>query len=177
MKLKKFLKDIIEKYITENDLKELVVVIYGNEDFCYKNVNNFFSISLGALSQKDKIDEMADVFDCIDDNELFVLDPEEYGEEAQLIIDYLNSIGISDIGYEDENNMYNDDMEYIGKGPSGLLEIVDLLTDIIVEIWKEQELEIPVLFLDYEGTWYLEESTKKINNLIGTNSEYMRIYD
>ena len=33
MKLKNFLKNIIEKYITENDLKELVIVIYGNEDF------------------------------------------------------------------------------------------------------------------------------------------------
>ena len=172
-----FLKKEISDYMDFQKVDELVINIYCNECFEYKGINNFFSISFGALNKDDDIGEMADVFECIDDNEKFIINPESYDGEAQLVVDYLKEIGINNIGYENIDDSYNDDMEYIGKGPNGLYELIELISKIIVEVWKERDYQIPVLFVDYEASWFLEECTKLLNGKLKTKSKNMVIYD
>lgn len=65
--------------------------------------------------------------------------------------------------------MYDDQMFYIGKGPSGLQELLQIVVEITADMQKEGIIrnkfgrEIPVIFADFEFTWYMVKATKQAN--------------
>ena len=177
MNIKDSYKQIIKQFVDRNDCEEIVFFIYSNEEYVYKDISNFFTISIGGIPSKAKISEVIDVFDYTDENEEFLLDEDNYDQTAAPVIEYLNEIGIKNIGFEDSENDYDENMYYIGRGPSGLYEMVQLLIEIIIELWTSYNINKPILFVDYEATWYLKEATQEVNKRLGLKSKYMKIFD
>mgnify|MGYP004433451087 FL=1 len=57
-------------------------------------------------------------------------------------------------------------MNYIGKGPNGIFELVDLLSRIALnlrstDIFKEAYGNIPIIIHDLDYSWYTVNATKK----------------
>lgn len=93
----------------------------------------------------------------------------ETSEERDGLIRWLESMGVENIGQEDRDNMYNDKMEYIGKGPGGMYETLQAIAEIFKELFAEGFIsekfgkDIPVIFDNLETVWYCIEATEKAN--------------
>lgn len=85
------------------------------------------------------------------------------------LIDWYESIGVQNIGFEDTDSIYNEKWEYIGRGPNGHMELLQLAADIAAEFQREGILEkklgrrIPIILADYEFTWYMIKATAAAN--------------
>lgn len=93
----------------------------------------------------------------------------ETSEERDGLVRWLKSIGAENIGQEDKDSMYNDKMEYIGKGPGGMYETLQAIVGIFTELFAEGFIsekfgkDIPVIFDNLETVWYCIEATEKAN--------------
>lgn len=177
MNIKSIIKNKIINYLRNNDSVEVVVLwFYSNELFVFKNINNFFEIEIGSLSREVEINEMVDVIEAIEDNKETILGSDNYDQIGDYVVRYLASLGVKDIGYEDEENMYDEDCRYIGTGPNGTIELLELLCEIIGEIKEEKNInDRPFIIIDYEGTYYLKNATERINGN-GEAKEYLFLY-
>lgn len=98
------------------------------------------------------------------DCEEVIIDSYNKDELSVALLNWYKEIGVENIGYEDEE-MYDDEMEYIGKGPNGYWELASLLAEIAREIHSEEPKisKIPIIINDYEYSWYTYDFTKSAN--------------
>lgn len=60
-------------------------------------------------------------------------------------------------------------MQYIGNGPNGLPELLQLVTGIACELQCNGTIEakfgrrIPIILADFECTWYMVKATREAN--------------
>lgn len=100
-------------------------------------------------------------------------------ETAQALTAWLHAQGVADIGYEDPDEMYDEMMSYIGKGPAGSYELLQLGVKIAKRLFEENfirekfDRDIPVIFDDLETTWYNLEATENANP-DGLADEFLR---
>lgn len=93
----------------------------------------------------------------------------ENSEERSGLVRWLKSMGVENIGQEDRDSMYNDKMEYIGKGPGGMYETLQAIVGIFTELFADGFIsekfgkDIPVIFDNLETVWYCIEATEKAN--------------
>ncbi len=93
----------------------------------------------------------------------------ETPEERDGLVSWLKGMGVGNIGYEDKDSMYNDKMEYIGKGPGGMYETLQAIVGIFKELFGEGFISekfgknIPVIFDNLETAWYCIEATENAN--------------
>ena len=66
--------------------------------------------------------------------------------------------------------MYGDDgVVYIGRGPNGLPELLEVVVQIAQELHRDGTIErkfgreVPIIFADHEYTWYMIEATREAN--------------
>lgn len=78
---------------------------------------------------------------------------------------------IDNIGYEDYNACYDNEMRYIGKGPVGYYELLSEITDVAKRLQDSGFVKnkfgksIPIIIHDLEYTWYIIEATKKLTQM------------
>lgn len=88
---------------------------------------------------------------------------------ADALIDWYSAIGVEQVGYEDPNLMFDSRNRYIGKGPNGLAELLQLTAEIAAEIQRSGRIEakfgrrIPILLADFEFTGYMLQATLRAN--------------
>lgn len=76
---------------------------------------------------------------------------------------------IKNIGQEDEEQMYDEDCHYIGKGPNGKYELLQVISGVAKMLHYEKVIsnafgrEIPIIIHDLEYCWYEIEATKSGN--------------
>ena len=99
-----------------------------------------------------------------------VIDHYEPKVNADALIDWYEAIGLEQIGYEDPEKMYGDDgVVYIGRGPNGLPELLEVVVQIAQELHRDGTIErkfgreVPIIFADHEYTWYMIEATREAN--------------
>lgn len=97
------------------------------------------------------------------------------------VLSWLKKKKVKDIGFEEEP-IYDHKSNYIGKGPNGLLELLDLFVEIIKDLHQSGALksqfnkEIPVILHDLEYPWYYIEATKKANPNT-TTVDFLELYE
>lgn len=88
---------------------------------------------------------------------------------ANMFLDWCQSQKIKNIGEpESEKNMYDKNGVYVGRGPGGYIELVDLVSQIarnlqITGFLKKLFGNIPIIVHDLEYSWYSIDATKKAN--------------
>ncbi len=65
---------------------------------------------------------------------------EVIGGEASTatLLQWYEDNGIENIGFEDEDAMYDDEGEYIGKGPTGYYELAQVVSEVAKELREQQ---------------------------------------
>jgi hypothetical protein len=90
-------------------------------------------------------------------------------ESTTILLQWYKENGIKDIGYEDETLMYDDDYNYIGKGPNGYYELLQIVSNVAKRLHDNKGIsntfkrEIPIIIHDSEYSWFSEEATKNGN--------------
>ena len=102
-------------------------------------------------------------------NETPVILADDENEGEKLLFDWYRENGIDNIGYEDYENSYDDEMRYIGKGPVGYYELLSVVTAVARKLQtsgfiKEKfGVPVPIIIHDMEYPWYIIEANKKAN--------------
>ena len=99
-----------------------------------------------------------------------VIDLYEPKVNADALIDWYEAIGLEQIGYEDPDKMYGDDgVVYVGRGPNGLPELLEVVVQIAQELHNDGTIErkfgrkVPIILADFGYTWYMIEATRQAN--------------
>lgn len=173
---KQYIKGKIKDEISSWDAPDIYAVYIGvsRNNRCDEPLGLPFIFVIGYGSGSKKDWHLA----CSSEYERDLIENEE---EKQALIQWLEGLGTENIGVEDEDAMYDENMLYIGKGPAGMYETLDMPAGIVMELFSESFFaekfgeNIPVIFDDYEITWYCIEATKKANPE-GLADGYLRKY-
>lgn len=90
-------------------------------------------------------------------------------ESTNVLLQWYEENYIKNIGQEDEELMCDDECHYIGKGPSGKYELIQVITDLSKRLHDEGVMvntfkrDIPIIIHDLEYAWYELEATKMGN--------------
>lgn len=102
-------------------------------------------------------------------NEFPIIDINVPNKYTDVLYEWYEEQGITNIGYEDDENAFDEDMNYIGKGPAGHYELVFMAADIAKRLQGESVIkeqfgkEIPIIVHGLEYAWYDIEATKTAN--------------
>lgn len=89
---------------------------------------------------------------------------------ADALMDWYEASGVQDIRDDDPEDIpYDSQMRYIGKGPNGLPELLQVVVELATELQSDGTIEarfgrkIPIIVADYEFTWYMIRATRNAN--------------
>lgn len=157
----------------EDGIYAISFLVNSNEAYEYKGFHNVSSFAISYNTEKDcegagQYDEERWNYAFWRQDEIFVIDPDEPDELTDLLFDWYRENGISNIGEEDED-CYDDDCHYIGKGPVGHYELLTLVSEVAKRLQQEGYLEskfgrkLPIIIHGLEYAWYDIEATKNAN--------------
>ena len=157
----------------EDGIYAISFFVYSNEAYECKGFCNVSSFAVSYNTEDDcrgagKYDEERWNYAFWRQNETFVINPDEPNELTDLLFDWYKENGISNIGEEDED-CYDENCNYIGKGPVGHYELLMLVSDVAKRMQQEGFIEnkfgkkLPIIIHGLEYAWYDIEATQKAN--------------
>ena len=167
------LRDIISTW-NENDIYAISFFVYSNEAYEYNGYSNVtkFSVSYNTENDCNGADELSEErwnYAFWRQDETPIIDVDNENEGIKILFDWYKENSIDNIGYEDYNACYDDEMRYIGKGPVGYYELLSEITAVAKRLQDSGFVKnkfgasIPIIIHDLEYTWYTIEATKKAN--------------
>lgn len=168
------LRDIISAW-NENDIYAISFFVYSNEAYEYNGYSNVtkFSVSYNTENDCNGAGELSEErwnYAFWSQDETPIIDVDNENEGIKILFDWYKENCIDNIGYEDYNACYDDEMRYIGKGPVGYYELLSEITDVAKRLQDSGFVKnkfgkpIPIIIHDLEYTWYIIEATKKVNS-------------
>lgn len=157
----------------EDGIYAISFLVDSNGAYEYKGFHNVSSFAISYNTEEDcegagQYDEERWNYAFWRQDEAFLIDPDEPDELTDLLFDWYRENGISNIGEEDED-CYDDDYHYIGKGPVGHYELLTLVSEVAKRLQQEGYLEgkfgrkLPIIIHGLEYAWYDIEATKNAN--------------
>lgn len=158
---------------TEDGIYAISFFVYSNEEFTYKNYSNVSYFAVSYNTEEDcqgagQYDEERWNYAFWRQDENMIINPFEPDELTDMLFDWYQENGITDIGEEDED-CYDEDYNYIGKGPSGHYELLIIVSDVAKRLQQEGYCEqrfgkkLPIIVHGLEYAWYDIEATQNAN--------------
>lgn len=170
-KLEQQIRHIISNWKDE-DIYAISFLVTTNEVSTYRGICNFpeFSIGYNTESDCDDAEPLGEdrwnfAYWCQNNIELISAEHSDMSDE---LLDWYEEQGVIDIGVEPEENMYDENFTYIGKGPNGYWELLCLISNIARRIqaegWIEKQFgHIPIIVHDLDYSWYTSKMTETAN--------------
>lgn len=157
----------------EEEIYAISFFVYSNEAYKYKGYSNVSSFSVSYNTESDckgagQFDEERWNYAFWRQDETPIITPDEPDELTDLLFDWYKENGIINIGEEDEN-CYDENCEYIGKGPIGHYELLTLISEVAKRFQQEGFIEnkfgkkLPIIIHGLEYVWYDIEATRNAN--------------
>ena len=148
-----------------SDAYSITFFLYSNEAYTYKEYSNVCEFSISLNNETFFKSEYSG-----DDEGLIYSNSGLYcvEKEMETLFAWYKQEGIENIGYEDPD-CYDENCRYIGKGPVGYYELLEVISDVARRLIEEDYFlqrcgkRIPIIIQDLEFTWYVLEATKKVN--------------
>ncbi|MBO7319995.1 MAG: hypothetical protein J6V06_08280 [Clostridia bacterium] len=167
------LRDIISAW-NENDIYAISFFVYSNEAYEYNGYSNVtkFSVSYNTENDCNGTGELSEErwnYAFWRQNETPIIDDDNENEGIKILFDWYRENSIDNVGYEDYDVCYDDEMRYIGKGPVGYYELLSEITAVAKRLQDSGFIKnkfgapIPIIIHDLEYPWYIIEATKKAN--------------
>ena len=158
----------------EKDVYAISFFIESNGAYEYKGFEN---VSMWAISYNtesdcsgaDELDEERWNYAFWRQDETMIIDVDVPNKYTDALFDWYAEHGIKNIGEENEDEMYDENMNYIGKGPSGHYELLQLASGVAKRLQDEGVIrehfgkDLPVIIHGLEYAWYDLEATEKAN--------------
>ena len=119
-------KSIIEKW-NEEGIYAISFFVYSNEMYTYGNSKNISEFSISYNTEKDcgnasKFNDARWNYANWRQATTSIVDPSEEGNEGvKVLFQWYAENGIENVGFEDSNNIYDENNVYIGKGPIDIM--------------------------------------------------------
>ena len=157
----------------EDGIYAISFFVYSNEAYEYKGFSNVSSFAISYNTEADcegagQYDEERWNYAYWRQNETTIIDPNEPNELTDLLFDWYKENGIVNIGEEDENH-YDENYKYIGKGPVGHYELLTIVSEVAKRLQQEGFIErkfgkkLPIIIHGLEYVWYDIEATRNAN--------------
>lgn len=171
--LEKKLRSIISAW-NEDDIYAISFFVYANEAYEYNGYSNVtnFSVSYNTENDCSGADELSEErwnYAFWRQDETGVIEAEKGNEGIEILFAWYEENGVDNIGYEDCDACYDNEMRYIGKGPVGYYELLSEITAVANKLQNSGFImnkfgrPIPIIIHDLEYSWYVIEATKKAN--------------
>ena len=148
--------------------------IYSNEAFRYRGYRNVTEWAVSCNTEENcagagPYDEERWNYAFWPQEETPIIDVSAPNPDTDLLFDWYASQGIDNIGEENGDEDFDEDMRYIGKGPAGEYELIEIAVDIALRLRQEGFMAekfgdtVPILIHGLEYAWYDFEATEKAN--------------
>lgn len=166
-------RPVIETW-TEGGIYAISFFVYSNEAYEYKEYNNIseFAISYNTEEDCDGASEMSEErwnFVFWRQNMPHIIEPYDGDEATKILFQWYEENGIKNIGYENYDEDYDEQGNYISKGPVGYYELLTAVSNVARKLQTEGIIkkqfgkDIPIIVHDMEYTWYIEQATRNAN--------------
>ncbi len=157
----------------EDSIYAISFFVYSNESYEYKEFQNvsYFAISYNTeedCEEAGQYDEERWNYAFWRQNESPIINPYEPNELNEILFDWYKENGITNIGEEDDD-CYDEDFNYIGKGPVGHYELLTMVAEVAKRLQQEGYTEqkfgkkLPIIIHGLEYEWFDIEATKNAN--------------
>ena len=171
-KLYNAVKPIIDSW-QEEGIYAISFFVYSNEAYEYNGFSNVSSFAISYNTEEDcedagQYDEERWNYAFWRQDESPVIDPDTPNELTDLLFDWYKENGITNIGEEDDD-CYDENYNYIGKGPVGHYELLGLVSDVAKRLQQEAFFEkkfgrnLPIIIHGLEYAWFDIEATQNAN--------------
>ena len=171
-KLYNAVKSIIDSW-QEEGIYAISFFVYSNEAYEYNGFSNVSSFAISYNTEEDcegagQYDEERWNYAFWRQDESPVIDPDTPNELTDLLFDWYKENGITNIGEEDDD-CYDENYNYIGKGPVGHYKLLGLVSDVAKRLQQEAFFEkkfgrkLPIIIHGLEYAWFDIEATQNAN--------------
>ena len=154
----------------EQDVYAISFFVYSNETNTYKNYNNVSEFSISYNTENDcknapKYSEYRWNYAFWRQNTISIINPNEANNEGiNVLFRWYHENGVKDIGLENHDSIYDENHQYIGKGPIGYYELLTVVSNVAKQLQTEGVISkkfggIPIIVHDLEYCWYVKEAT------------------
>lgn len=172
--LEKKIRGIISAW-NEDDIYAISFFVYANEAYEYNGYSNVTQFSVSYNTEKDcsgagELSEERWNYAFWRQNETPIIEADNENEGIKFLFNWYEENGVDNIGYENYDACYDNEMRYIGKGPVGYYELLSVITDVAKKLQDSGFVKhkfgrpIPIIIHDLEYSWYIIEATKKANS-------------
>lgn len=158
----------------EKDIYAISFLVYSNEEYRYRGFENVTEWAISYNTESDcngagQFDEERWNFAFWRKNMTYIIDPDSPDKLIEMLFDWYEEQGITNIGEENEDEMYDENMNYIGKGPVGYYELLQMVANVAKKLHEDGVIkeqfgkDIPIIVHDLEYPWYVYEATQNAN--------------
>ena len=160
---------------SETDIYAVSFLVYSNESYEYKGYSNVteFYVSYNTESDCDGVGALSEErwnYAFWRQNEIPIIEANNENKGMEILFAWYKEHGVYNIGYENYDTCYDNEMRYIGKGPVGYYELLSEITDVAKKLQDSGFIKdkfgrtIPIIIHDLEYSWYVMEATQKANS-------------
>lgn len=175
--LENALYDKVKSEILKWDEEDIYAISFFIESNGAYEYNGFENVSMWAISYNteddcdgaDELDEERWNYAFWRQNETMIIDIDTPNKYTDALFDWYAEQGITNIGEENEDEMYDEHFAYIGKGPAGHYELLQLASGIAKRLQDDGTIkehfgkELPIIIHGLEYAWFDIEATEKAN--------------
>ena len=175
--IEKILYDKVKSVMSnwnEDGIYAISFFVYSNEAYEFKNFTNVSTWAISYNTEADcegagPLDEERWNYAFWRQDETSIIDIDEPNECTESLYKWYAEQGIENIGFEDMENMYDEEYNYIGKGPVGHYELIEIAANVAKKLQEEGfvikqfKKPIPIIIHGLEWAWYDIEATQKAN--------------
>ena len=170
-------KPIIENW-NDPGIYAISFYVYSNGAFTYQHYNNIseFAISYNTEEDNKKFanpyaseNEVRWNYAFWRQNTTHIIDPNEEGNEGiRMLFQWYSENGIENIGFNSDESQYDENYQYIGKGPGGYYELLTAVSNVarklqLDEFIREKFGAIPIIIHGLEYNHLVYSATENAN--------------
>ena len=177
IEIEKMLYDKVKTVMSnwnEDGIYAISFFVYSNEAYEYKNFTNVSTWAISYNTESDcegagPLDEERWNYAFWRQDETNIIDIDEPDECTEALYKWYEEQGVENIGFENEDNMYDEEYNYIGKGPVGHYELIGIAANVAKKLQEEGfvtnqfKKQLPIIIHGLECAWYDIEATQKAN--------------
>ena len=175
--IEKMLYDKVKSVMSnwnEDGIYAISFFVYSNEAYEFKSFTNVSTWAISYNTEADcegagELDEERWNYAFWRQDETSIIDIHEPNELTEALYKWYEEQGIDNVGFEDLENMYDEHSRYIGKGPVGHYELLEIAAGVAKKLQEEGFIidqfnkPIPIIIHGLECAWYVIEATQKAN--------------
>ena len=158
----------------EEGIYAISFFVYSNELHRFKGFDNVSTWAISYNTEADcegagPLDEERWNYAFWRQNETGIIDIYEPDACTQALYQWYAEQGIENLGFEDTENMYDEEYNYVGKGPVGHYELLGIAAAVARRLQEEGFIlnhfkkALPIIIHGLECAWYDIEATQRAN--------------